>query len=401
MKFFVDNEYVKDVQNSIKPYFKSVNGGYRLRTVGVVINKEETFVFLPHNADKQLIEQLDVQLLIKLLQKFKSSGGTHYGTMPFIEESDMFTTIEWLISDFKRFGLLNRIEEDIKIQSNGIISWSTTIRHVQPTIIDNDPYITKFVRRRKRTAEDDLTKIHRTVIQRIAKLYGNLFSLHNFQYNRGEKFLNDREMLTILNKHLRVVNNVRTKELLKRLISYLNMATGEFDLRITTEEFHIIWEQMISSVWQHNNKLKQYISKAKWEMNFDSYSVSGINQQIPDTLIDENGSMLTILDAKYYDLTYSISNLGSVPLEWYSVVKQFFYEESFNFKSAGLCRGKNIFVFPYYKKNHDVSELMHIVGEVTIELPILGSRRIYVGLVPVFSLIQIYLRHEKKSLPDF
>lgn len=43
---------------------------------------------------------------------------------------------------------------------------------------------------------------------------------------------------------------------------------------------------------------------------------------------------------------------------------------------------------------------MHIVGEVQIDLPVLGNRRVYVGMVPVFSLIQSYLRHEIMRLPE-
>lgn len=351
MRIFVDNEYVKDVPDCIKSYFKLVRNGYRLRSVGVVITREETYVFLPHNVDDQQIEYGDVQLLIKLLLKFKSSTSSHIGNIPFVAESDMFATIDWLISDFKKFGVFNHIEEDVRIQSNGIISWPTTIRRVQPTLIDDEPYITKFVRRRKHTVEDDVTIIHGILIQRISELYGNLFSSFRFEYNGGrESTFTDGRMLVILKKRLRMTNNHRTKELLKRLIAYLNMTSGEFELSITTEEFHIIWEEMVSVVWHHNNELKKFIEKAKWLVEFDGYLVSGCNKQIPDTLVDVDGKTLTILDAKYYDLTYSISHAGSVPLEWYSVVKQFFYEESFDFESAGIVRGKNIFVFPYYKK---------------------------------------------------
>lgn len=248
-----------------------------------------------------------------------------------------------------------------------------------------------------------LSFIHEMVIEEICTKFGALFSGVN--YSRKQQMLrhNVNEILYILQKYRQKINDNRTKQLINHLILYFKSQGDIEDISITTEDFHIIWELMVNDVWRHDATMANFVSQAKWDVIFVDKKIQSQNRQIPDTLIrDDDSNEVHILDAKYYDLTPLIEGSKNVPLDWYSVVKQFFYNFSFDYSRSTYMIGHNCFVFPEYRNNYRSSgELLTYIGKVTIELPIGRDKKIEtlgVVTVPVFSLMSAWMAHNSYRL---
>lgn len=397
----IDNEYFSTIDQWLVPYFKPTTTGYKLRNVGVVVSNDEIYAFLPHNVDKKKIGSAEVSKLIQVLTKFrKMSSAQSSEEAESVIQSNLFTIVEWLIEDFQQYGLYQKNEGRIALQLSGKIHWSKTIMHVQPLIQKEGPVFVEFMRTSHVDQEDVLSYIHGTMIQRIANKFGILFYGFKFMYHGRDRHLSDSEMLVILYQYRTRVNDERTKLLIGALIKLINIGKDKQVLGITTEEFHFVWEKMVNQYFQNKSRLYQYLAKDQWNIELGGHRITGSNLQVPDTLVEDKTSRkVHIVDAKYYDLTPVINCSGkgkrSVPLDWYSVVKQYFYDLSFDYKSSGLLQGNNWFIFPAWKMNYSVnmtSDSIYYVGSVSIKLPnYLEKKVVQVALMPVFSLIDDFL----------
>ena len=401
----VDNEFRTSIDSWLTPYFKQLSNGYLLRNVGVVVNANELYAFLPKNVDKNLVGNKEISKVIQLLVHFRrlTPSGDSSNKIDIIE-SNLFTVVDWLIEDFRQNGLYQRNDRRVSRQQTGRILWPKTIAHVQPWLQNGNPVYVEFIKMSHEDKEDVLSYMHGTVMQRVSEKFGKIFSNFKFTYHGRAWRMKDSEMLTSLYAYRRSVNNEHTKLLVKSLILFLRPDTSRRVLGITTEEFHNVWEKMISTVYQDQEDLYRYIAKDRWNIAIQNSPITGANDQIPDTLVkDGPHNSLRILDAKYYDFTSVINATRQhkkvVPLDWYSVVKQYFYDFSFDYSKANLLRGDNWFIFPAWKANYqdnNSSNLLRRIGDVRITLPnIPNDRVVQVGMIPVFSLIDAYLSGKK------
>lgn len=392
IKYYIDNEIVRTIPEYLHSYFKKVKNGYQLRNVGIVIGREEGAVFLPKNVNRKEITTRDIKNLMKLLIEFQREE-QHAGTLTeeqvYIHTNDFFLVIYELILDFQTNGLYVKRETQHKKKDFGKINWSKTITKVSPSIVGEELHYLELVRSQKVIFEDELSYIHGKTMEQISKEYGELFSSFHYFYRGRNYKMSPSQMIAYLRKRLRVENVSRTKRLIQNLLIYLGEGNVEETAMLVTEEFHMIWEKMVAEVWKHKEILKQHIAQAQWDITINGYKINGKNTQIPDVITVEDGTV-NILDAKYYDLSGVMSSNTRVPVEWYSVVKQYFYDFSYDYQKAGMVKGENYFILPSYQKNCDVA-LYERVGDVQIQLPRHGTHTIVVLLVPMFTLIESYL----------
>lgn len=392
MEIFRDHQVLQSIPDELLPYSKKIKEGYQIRVVGVIVTSDQIYIFLPKNTNQYNIGSSEINKIIRLLSEESSILNNNNSINDlYVSKSKTFQVIEWLIDDFRNNGIYIHDEIIIKDQKEGIIDWNKTINHVTPLILKDDLYILDTYRRKNVNTENQLSYIHGTVIEEIARKYSFLFSTSSFKYNGKHFRLNKNEQIIFLKKILKVENNNRTRLLIQYLISYITNQKHQNDISILTEDFDFIWERMVKYVWNHDNKLLQYVPKAKWDIEINNVNIKAENNQIPDTIVRDKYNNIHILDAKYYDL----SNIGEkkVPIEWYSVVKQFFYDLSFDYYSAGSAKGDNIFILPAYNINYS-EYLYKNVGKVKMRLPDVRSKdEIFINVytVPVFSLIDAYL----------
>ncbi len=250
----------------------------------------------------------------------------------------------------------------------------------------------EFFKDRKRHDLDEISLLHIHVINMISKNYGSLFQGFVFNGNKIKLDLRENKRLEKLLKHAITISNInREIYLFKHLLIYLQLIqTNNDNVSISTKSFHVFFENMCKWYKNHNHELMQYIPSAKWNFQLPDESITRNveNNQIPDVLVNNSGK-LDIYDAKYYDLSYLKSSkaINSVPLDWYSVGKQFFYALSFNYEKSGLKKGDNYFIFPYHSSNLELIK----IGDIIIDNNFNELQRINIMLIDALKLLEYFL----------
>ncbi|PRY73878.1 LlaJI family restriction endonuclease [Alkalibacterium olivapovliticus] len=396
--YYVDGNTYRNIPTVLEKYFKENANGYSLRNVGYVINNDKIYVFLPKNTDVGAINKKDIKNLLRLLmnydKKSRHLSNTDSGNQAYISSDNVFYIIDWLVNDFINNGLYQKQAYLIKIQDRGKIKWNKTIKSVTPALINTEHILTQFIRQKKINDNDLLSLIHSNLMEYIslnsgAFLWG--FKYHNQLLSiKFSDLLNESTYRYLLDK-LKSTNNKREKELIRNIMTYLRFEEKiSTDVAITTEDFYLLFEDIVNKIYMHNEYLKKYVPKAIWNFTVNDNIFNNIyNNQIPDTLqyIDNE---VNIYDAKYYNLEkYSEINskVKTPPLDWYSVGKQFFYDISFKYNDTNRIRGSNNFVFPYTLSNN----LKEYIGEITVDLPLINENtKINILLVDIFKILERY-----------
>lgn len=397
MKIFVDNEALMDVSefpDELNFFLRKDSKGYRINGVGIFIKKDKMFIFLPKNIDKKKITDSEVKKIAKLLLKKGNSLLDSNGD-GIIFKSKFLMIINWLISDFKINGLFVTENSHYRLTNGRKINWSKTISKVDPIIYDDEIIFSGYMCKTKKISDDFLTKVHSYVLNIISEHYGNNILDFNFHYKQKEVIMSDSELIVELKNKSKKENNKRTKVLIQKLITFLKFKQKDKDILLMTSKFHVVWENMIKQVFCSDKTLFENVPKAYWNLRINNVAIKGYNSQIPDALVSNDKGKINILDGKYYDLSTMIDGGKNVPLAWYSVVKQYFYDISigkfkdsiygFEYEIVG-----NYFVFPAYKINYS-RDLIIDIGTVSISLGKSKEKRINVVMIPVFSLIDLYL----------
>ncbi|MFA9354697.1 LlaJI family restriction endonuclease [Pediococcus pentosaceus] len=313
------------------------------------------------------------------------------GQQPEVSKSDLFSTIQWLIQDYEKNGLFYSYETELN-KKRGRISWNQTIKKVTPFLQDDQLVLMNFLRKKKISTFDTLSIIHANILSLISDHFGVFFN--DFLYvNRFKKIdLFNFDYIYHELKTIRYKTNVRRTlklvDSIELLLQFVGTDNSEFS--IATKEFHIIFENALKKFVGHNQLLlDKYVPQAEWEFKLpSSVSQKHCNTQIPDALVENNGS-LDIYDAKYYDLSYFLTSTGqknykATPVDWYSVGKQFFYNISFDYKSSGLSPGNNYFVFPF--QNNRLS--MVDIGQISIKLGNSSAQTIILKIIDPIKLLE-------------
>lgn len=396
--YYVDGNTYKNIPSYLEKYFKENVDGFSLRNVGYVIKNHNVYAFLPKNTNIKSINKKDIKNLLRLLmncdKKNRHLSNIEFENLPYIRSDNVFYIIDWLVSDFINNGLYEKQDYLIKVQDRGKIKWNKTIKNITPVFLDNEYILTKFIRQKKTNDNDFLSLIHSNLMEYISLNSGDY--LWGFKYRnqllsiKFSDLLNESTYIYLLKK-LKNTNIKREKELIQNIIAYLRFEDKfSSDISITTEDFYLIFEEIVNKIYMNNEYLKKYVPKATWNFRINNNIFNNIyNNQIPDTLqyIDNK---VNIYDAKYYNLEkYSATNskVRTPPLDWYSVGKQFFYDISFKYNETNRIRGSNNFVFPYTLSDN----LKEYAGKITIDLPLIKeSTKINILLIDVFKVIERY-----------
>lgn len=395
-KIWIDGQnYSKDkIPNYMESYFKPVNDGLslKLESVGIHFHHDKLNIMLPKNTNENMFDsEKHINLLIRGLTDNRLSYSSSYNEFATVKTSDFFEVIKWLINDFKKNGIfLNSSTYTNK--KRGKLNWKKTIKNVRPFLNGNNLEIMEFFKDKKIHDLDEISLLHIHVISMISKKYGSLFQGFIFNGNNIKMNLRESKRIERLLKHaITISNNNREIYLFKNLLIYLQLIQSNNDnVSISTKSFHIFFENMCKWYKNHDQELMKYIPSAKWNFKLPEEQDTRYaeNNQIPDVLVNNSGK-LDIYDAKYYDLTYlkTIKALNSVPLDWYSVSKQFFYALSFNYEKSGLKKGDNYFIFPYPNSKLELIK----IGDITINDNVNEQQNINIMLIDTLKLLEFFL----------
>lgn len=397
LKVWIDGQrYLKDkIPTHMESYFTPLNteNFFRLESVGLHCYHNDFHIMLPKNTDKNMHNREKyIDLLMKALTDNRLTYSSSYDESDIIKTSDFFKIIKWLIEDFKK----NGIYFNTYITTNkkrGKINWRKTIKKTTPFVNGNNLAIMEFLKDKKMNDLDTISLLHTQVISTISRSYGSLFKGFKFNGNNNDIDIRyGKKIEKILKNAITISNNTREIYLFKNLLLYLQLVQSNNDnVSISTKNFHVLFENICRNYIGHDQKLMRYIPSAKWNFKLPDEKIErvGKNRQIPDVLVNNSG-YIDIYDPKYYDLTYlkTTKNINAVPLDWYSVSKQFFYSLSFNYEDSGLKKGENYFIFPYPSSNLKLTN----IGDITVSDNICGQQKINILLVDVFKLLEFYFK---------
>ncbi|HJC03332.1 MAG TPA: LlaJI family restriction endonuclease [Candidatus Ligilactobacillus avistercoris] len=311
LHYFVDGHSYSEekVPECIREYFIKSNNNYKLQAVGLIIERNTSYIFLPHNTS--LCDELtntDIQNLVQVMiivnNLFYNSNGDRLIDK---QLSDKYSVIKWLIEDYHNFGIYSPTSRISCKKDKGIINWNKSIKKIRPVFINNEAYILDFFRTKKIQTEDIVSDIQRVVLSEISDNFGGIFNDFKYRLHNDElRFLKeDREylkrdyrehLINILRCRLSTINAMRERTLVKNLITYLGL--GDVDnLTVVTKEFHVIFEKIMKVALEDKEDLHKYVPTAQWDFTINGHEYSPHNNQIPDALVEKNNS-LYIYDVK-------------------------------------------------------------------------------------------------------
>ncbi|MBQ6269625.1 MAG: LlaJI family restriction endonuclease, partial [Bacteroidetes bacterium] len=216
-----------------------------------------------------------------------------------------------------------------------------------------------------------------------------------------------------LESEIRVQYITQKQNLLKLLHTYIgekdNILQNDVNCSLFgSANFHWIWEDVCTSVFNDKSEFKDKINKPEWNISDKNGKFKKNEEETlkPDIIVEEemeDGKYFGIFDAKYYcidiDENCKIKN-GQLGVG--DIIKQYFYQISFkDYILNNKCKYiQNVFLFPDFvpAKNNKYSSISYVTME-TFEKVIkdlqLGSGKIIIVWLDTKDMYKKYLKGDK------
>lgn len=314
--FFVDgNPYPGgSLPNKFKSYLTDGNGK-NLGVVGFISfaneekNQQHLHVILPKNyplpsdADKEETARFLLRTLLKFRRRHFDLWQKHV-IKGKIDSGSFFAEMEFIIRDWKTYGLLRRRHRKYTQKGVGRIDWQRTLHRVQPIFSHGNPvYYPPIMAVSDATQDELIQRIHAYIVWSILKDWGGLFGVR-WEGEAPERPMPDKEMLRILRRELRGCFVEREMELLRAMIGYLEAQDGFGKKNVPQTflvKFELIWEDICSEILDNQyDILKEYVPHAVYTSQDKPPKKEAVHPPIPDILCQKDNGIY-IFDAKYYN----------------------------------------------------------------------------------------------------
>ncbi len=303
---------------------------------------------LEKGKDKEAASRRLLETLLKFRKKHMDLWREFVVRSGFNRDS-FFVDMEFIIRDWKMYGLLQRQHRKDMQKGSGRINWHRTLHRVQPMISNGEPvYFPPILSIRDTTQGELIQKIHAYIVWSIIFDWGGLFG-ENWNQDVPARLMSKQEMCDVLRRELRGNYVEREIELFQAMIRYLEMQEGfgkNNSSLLFLVKFELIWEDICGTILDNQyNELKKYIPHAVY------IPKEGVNQPVPSPIPDilckvgNAEDKIYIFDAKYH----------KEPAKFYCdpCMKQFMYaylinskwkKEHNSFDESGIAA--NVFLLP-------------------------------------------------------
>lgn len=367
--------------------------------------------------------------VMKVLEKYNNSTEQIVNLFNGEGESKSFNLLSvmlYLIHDYYEYGLYMNSEMVLEVNGDGDIQWQKTIDETFPIISKNRPFYTKIYTRKITYDDDDFfRRLHRIVLtecsSRLEKAQlMDLFELDPLTLSEESlDELGDKNfILNRIRQELNVQFSTRKQTLLKTLYTFIaenrKMEDAGSGISIFgATAFEMVWEKICSKVFNNqlqsrldsialpksldqsrykpDQKLIDIIEKPAWIAKGGEYSKLAKDTLKPDLITfvqHEEGMIMVILDAKYYNLRMEKDKplRGQPGIE--SVAKQYLYQLAYQgfADRHGIMGIRNCFILP--------TEQPAIINKGHVELQMLKNLKlqdIEVRLLPAAMIYNYYL----------
>ncbi len=293
----------------------------------------------PDETEKQV--RKNILNLIQILRKFGEKNENLYSSQLFAKEQNFEFPVSaylFIIRDFLSNGYYVQKETLYSKSSTGKANWSRTIKSVKPQFLNFEPFYFDFISQKTNYSQTELiSQIHKFCVYECFSKLGFLFS--SFMPEKSELRLNKALFSATIKKAMAQTFNENNLLLFKNMLDVLNFLSEKSenkDFIYGTQNFHIIWEKLVDSIFGEKDKERFYPkvfwklkTKAGGEETFDFGMDEKHNSLRPDTIMITNrgkdGQKIFVLDSKYY--RYGASGIKYHLPDSASIVKQFAYAE--------------------------------------------------------------------------
>ncbi len=290
------------------------------------------------HADEKEIRS-NILNLIYILRTYGEKGENLLQGEPFSKNPQKVFPIHayiFIIRDFLSNGYFSIKEQHYQKNAGGKINWGRTIKNVKPQFSDGNVFYLDFVTQKNLFSQSEMIcKIHKALVYECFLKLGFLFT--PFMPEKSDLKMNKTLFISVIKKVMSETFNENTLFLLKNMIDvleWLDDFNDKKDFVYGTENFHVIWERMIDSLFGESDKEKFYpkvywrlYGKEKSESTFTFNDDEKRNSLRPDTIMILNrgkeSQKIFVLDAKYYRYGAS-GNKYHLP-DSSSIVKQLAY----------------------------------------------------------------------------
>lgn len=359
-------------------YLKQNHKGFSFHFVGIISVNDKVICVLPKYYSNVDLNPNDIfPQFAKIIKVLKKAGATEpsipdYNNISTNDYDDLSEIVlaDKLIKDYIEYGLIIKSKNLSGFNTEGEVNWSDTIGTIQPIFSKKRPiYIDTYNLSVITEDYNVITELHKWIVKTSLTKFGRILD-YNFTFHEEcTNKLSDLGTLEYLNGILRKELNDRYIDrdilLIKRMLSFISNEGRPSNDQFTlygTGYFHTIWEKCCGTFF--NNKIdqfKQFIPAPKWLDN----QGNAIDKEslLPDivTYTTDNSALL-ILDAKYYNLKYTLNPFNVFNNPGVSdVSKQFLYYKIF--EKIPYVNKLNCFIYPSLQE-----DAFNVLGFVTFSL---------------------------------
>ncbi len=349
LKESLKDDYEKIINDlARRGIYKEQNGKYKIEYVGIIaFNKTILAIlpkFFPHMAEERQEHELKIIMQVLKTHAKKENNSIQNNLLYSTSLNDQENTtnrlalIDDILRDYMQHGLYKSTKHMEEINGDGEINWETTINQEQAHIInntpiylnlhtnymlsDNDHYITRLHKYILIKAKDELNKFP---IQSILK---DIMDVPNFDFTYNtDNLINEDIMNNAIDRELQNVMSERKTILLKKMKLFINQEEfyAEQSLKLWgVHKFWSVWESICKNIFKDQSNTYK-IPKPYYKQQ-NSHHKNPVPTLIPDIITTHNNNLL-ILDAKYYNFSFSKDGtINGEPPKLESIIKQFSYE---------------------------------------------------------------------------
>lgn len=303
----------------------------------------------------------EILLLINVLRHYRPEDKTKRSSENennSIQNFPLYSYI-YVFNYFMKNGYYRTREKIYKKSTKGKINWNRTIKQIDPIINNgNIIYLEYITQKENYTDQELITIINKYCVYESFEKIGCLFS--SFKPNNPHIKFREQLFKSFLKQKIENTFNDDDRTLFQNMLNIINQVNRNSENKeffYGTNEFHIIWEQMIDDVFGDKKDGSNYHPHIYWNVDNNEVLTSTL---IPDTLMfNKENNKVYILDAKYYRAgnNLDVNHLPSAE----SVPKQLVYAKRLETNKKLGFTGDNIynaFILPY--ESSDNKELEYL-----------------------------------------
>jgi len=361
LAFLNDSQKICDLDKSLAQeltYRGLVSNGKNPKVTfcGMLIKGRDLLIFLPRSIELSTLNYSEkIHAASELMQAVSLYGEASKTAINLsdadndIEGESQLDLIIRLLRLYQKFGLYSR-RKFIKALNLGKPNWKETVASsiAFPNNLGQPVYFDVASTRSSYFSDCEVARIQAFILRDIDENFSWILSgKEGCLFHELKEVIqpcgDTQYMLYILKRELPLLYSDNDVNLIKLLIKYLELVSGntEANIIIGLKKFHFAWEFMLSrvlsDVWSGINKILPAPAYKNFEGDFENAFRNGMKT---DIALHRSNNEVVVVDAKYYEA----STVNNAP-NWSDIVKQFFYEKAL-LSTNNALKVKNVFIFP-------------------------------------------------------